>query len=41
MQKGNPDRLRRVNETIDALRRSGERERMTDRWHLPYLLPAT
>jgi aspartate/glutamate/glutamine transport system substrate-binding protein len=41
VKKGNDELLRVVNETIDELRRSGELKRMTDRWHLPYLLPAS
>lgn len=41
VKKGEADLLRVVNEAIDDLRTSGELKRMTERWHLPYLLPAT
>lgn len=41
VKKGNADLLRVVNETIDGLKRSGELKRMAEKWHLPYLLPAT
>lgn len=39
VKKGEAALLRAVNEAIDGLRASGELERMTARWHLPYLLP--
>ena len=38
IKKGDSDLLRVVNETIDDLRRTGELKRMTEKWHLPYLL---
>ncbi|MGZ3406827.1 MAG: ABC transporter substrate-binding protein [Polyangia bacterium] len=41
VKKGEPALLRVVNETIDELRRSGALKRMTEKWHLPYLLPAS
>jgi len=41
VKKGEPELLRAVNETIDELRRSGELKRMTEKWHLPYLLPSS
>jgi putative glutamine transport system substrate-binding protein len=40
VKKGEPELLDAVNRAIDALKRSGELERMTLKWHLPYLLPA-
>lgn len=39
VRKGDTDVLRLVNDTIDDLKRSGELKRMTEKWHLPYLLP--
>jgi putative glutamine transport system substrate-binding protein len=39
VKKGEPALLRVVDEAIDELRRSGALERMTEKWHLPYLLP--
>lgn len=39
VKKGEHALLEAVNATIDALSRSGELERMTLKWHLPYLLP--
>jgi putative glutamine transport system substrate-binding protein len=41
VRKGDADLLRLVNETIDDLKRTGELKRMTEKWHLPYLLPPT
>ena len=41
VKKGEPALLRAVNDTIDELRQSGELKRMTEKWHLPYLLPAS
>ncbi|HXU74446.1 MAG TPA: transporter substrate-binding domain-containing protein [Polyangia bacterium] len=41
VRKGDDDLLKLVNETIDDLKRTGELKRLTDKWHLPYLLPAT
>jgi aspartate/glutamate/glutamine transport system substrate-binding protein len=41
VRKGDADLLKLVNETIDDLKRSGELKRLTEKWHLPYLLPAT
>lgn len=38
VKKGDADLLRLVNQTIDDLARSGELKRMTEKWHLPYLL---
>jgi ABC-type amino acid transport substrate-binding protein len=35
----NLELLRAVNDTIDELKRTGELRRMTQKWHLPYLLP--
>ena len=40
VRKGDADVLQLVNETIDDLKKSGELKRMTEKWHLPYLLPA-
>jgi len=40
VKKGDADLLRVVNQLIDELKRSGELKRMTEKWHLPYLLPA-
>jgi ABC-type amino acid transport substrate-binding protein len=40
VKKGDADLLRVVNETIDGLKKTGALKRMTDKWHLPYLLPA-
>ena len=39
VKKGEPTLLAAVNAAIDDLRRSGALQRLTDRWHLPYLLP--
>jgi putative glutamine transport system substrate-binding protein len=39
VKKGEPELLRLVNETIDALRASGELEKLAAEWKLPYLLP--
>ncbi len=39
VKKGDADLLRFVNETVDDLKRTGELKRMTEKWHLPYLLP--
>ena len=39
VKKGNDDLLRLVNDTIDDLKKTGELRRMTEKWHLPYLLP--
>ncbi|MDB4964971.1 MAG: amino acid transporter substrate-binding protein [Myxococcales bacterium] len=41
VRKGETELLRAVNDTIDELKRTGELKRMTEKWHLPYLLPAT
>jgi putative glutamine transport system substrate-binding protein len=41
VRKGDADVLKLVNETIDDLKRTGELKRMTEKWHLPYLLPPT
>jgi aspartate/glutamate/glutamine transport system substrate-binding protein len=41
VKKGEPELLKIVNDTIDELKRTGELKRLTDKWHLPYLLPAT
>jgi putative glutamine transport system substrate-binding protein len=41
VRKGDADLLKLVNETIDELKRTGELKRMTEKWHLPYLLPST
>jgi aspartate/glutamate/glutamine transport system substrate-binding protein len=41
VRKGDDDLLKLVNETIDDLKRTGELKRLTEKWHLPYLLPAT
>lgn len=39
VRKGNVELLGLVNATIDELERTGELRRMTQKWHLPYLLP--
>jgi len=39
VKKGEPSLLAAVNGAVDELRRSGELARMSDKWHLPYLLP--
>jgi putative glutamine transport system substrate-binding protein len=41
VRKGDADLLKLVNDAIDELRRTGELKRMTEKWHLPYLLPAS
>ncbi|HZS35221.1 MAG TPA: transporter substrate-binding domain-containing protein, partial [Polyangia bacterium] len=38
VKKGDAELLGLVNQTIDELARSGELKRMTEKWHLPYLL---
>lgn len=40
VRKGDSDLLGIVNQTIDDLKRTGELKRLTQKWHLPYLLPA-
>jgi aspartate/glutamate/glutamine transport system substrate-binding protein len=40
VKKGDADLLHVVNQTIDDLKKAGELKRMTEKWHLPYLLPA-
>jgi putative glutamine transport system substrate-binding protein len=40
VKKGEAALLKLVNDAIDELKRSGDLERMTLKWHLPYLLPA-
>jgi putative glutamine transport system substrate-binding protein len=39
VRKGEPELLAVINETIAELRKSGQLKRMTEKWHLPYLLP--
>ena len=41
VRKGDADLLQIVNETIDNLKKTGELKRMTEKWQLPYLLPAS
>ncbi len=40
VKRGEPELLAVVNQVIDDLKRSGELKRMTEKWHLPYLLPS-
>jgi aspartate/glutamate/glutamine transport system substrate-binding protein len=40
VRKGDGDLLSLVNQILDELKKSGELKRMTEKWHLPYLLPA-
>jgi len=39
VRKGDKDVLQLVNDTIDDLKKTGQLKRMTEKWHLPYLLP--
>jgi putative glutamine transport system substrate-binding protein len=39
VKKGEPALMAAVNATIDELRRSGALARLSNKWHLPYLLP--
>jgi putative glutamine transport system substrate-binding protein len=41
VRRGERELLKLVNETIDELKRTGELKRLTEKWHLPYLLPST
>lgn len=41
VRKGDAALLKLVNETIDELKKSGALKRMTEKWKLPYLLPAS